>query len=71
MVKRSIPLASIERIIKKIDPEIRVSDSAKAEIKREIENFASGAANRAWKLAEHANRRTVKEQDVLLAAEQH
>jgi histone H3/H4 len=70
MTKRGIPLASIEHIIKKADSGIRISDSAKIEIKRELENFASILANKSWKLAEHAGRRTVKQQDVLLASQQ-
>ncbi|MBN2454730.1 NFYB/HAP3 family transcription factor subunit [Candidatus Woesearchaeota archaeon] len=69
MAKRGIPLASIERIIRGVDPEIRVSDSAKLEVRRELENFAASKALKAWKLAEHAGRRTVKEQDILLSAQ--
>jgi len=68
MEKRGIPLASIERIIKKTDSKIRISESAKVEIKRELENVATQIAHIAWKLAEHAKRRTVKEQDIWLSA---
>ena len=70
MSKRGIPLASIERIIKAADPGIRVSDSAKLEIKAELEEYAAGVAARAQKLAGHARRRTIKEKDVLLASHQ-
>lgn len=68
MVQRTIPLAAMEKIIKKINPEIRVSDKAKAALKAVIEERAEQIAERAWRFAEHAKRRTVKEEDVKLAA---
>jgi histone H3/H4 len=70
MIKRSIPLASIERIIKMADADSRIADSAKEELRDELEKYASSVAEKSWKLAEHAKRRTVKEEDVALSSEQ-
>jgi len=70
MAKRGIPLAAVERIIRQADPEIRIADSAKEELKEELEKSASEIAAKSWKLAEHAKRRTVKEEDVALSSEQ-
>lgn len=70
MIKRGIPLAAVERIIKQADSEIRIADSAKDEIKEELEKIASTIAGKCWKLAGHAKRRTVKEDDVILSSEQ-
>jgi DNA-binding protein len=69
MAKRGIPLASVERIIHIVDREVRIADVAKEEIKAELEKYASLVSEKSWKLAEHAGRRTVKEEDVVLAAE--
>jgi histone H3/H4 len=70
MVKRGIPLAAVERIIKQADPDIRIADSAKEELREELEKAASSIAAKSWKLAEHAKRRTVKEEDIALSSEQ-
>jgi len=70
MAKRTIPLAAMEKIIKKVSPDIRVSDKAKVALKAVIEEKAEQIAERAWRFAEHAKRRTVKEEDIKLAARQ-
>lgn len=69
-MKHDIPLAAFERIIKSADAEIRISDSAKAELRQETEHIASSVAAKAARLSEHAGRRTVKPEDVRLAFEQ-
>jgi DNA-binding protein len=71
MIKRSIPLAAVERIIKQADPDARIADSAKEELRDELEKYALSVAEKSWKLAEHANRRTVKEEDVALSSEHY
>ncbi len=63
-----LPLAAMEKIIKKAGgPDIRVSDKAKAALKNIIEDKAQEIADRAWKFASHAGRKTVKESDIKLA----
>jgi len=70
MVKRLIPLAAMEKIIKKAANDIRVSDKAKAALKDVLEEKAEEIAEKAWRLAEHAGRKTVKKEDIKLAAKQ-
>ncbi len=70
MAKRTIPLAAMEKLIKKVAPDIRVSDRAKAALKAVIEEKAEQIAERAWRFAEHTKRRTVKEEDIRLAIKQ-
>ncbi len=67
MSKRLIPLAAMEKILKKCGAE-RVSDRAKTAMKSLIEDIAEEISARAVKLAHHAGRKTVKGSDVKLAA---
>ena len=63
-----LPLAAMEKIIKKVGgPDIRVSDKAKTALKNIVEEKAEEIADRAWKLASHAGRKTVKASDIKLA----
>ena len=64
--KRAIPLAAMERLIKKAGGG-RVSDDAKAALKEVLEEKAEVIARQAVKLASHAGRKTVKAQDIRLA----
>ena len=71
MSKKLLPLAAMEKIIKKVGgADIRVSDKAKAALKAVIEEKAEEIAERAWRLATHAGRKTVKEGDIKLAVKQ-
>jgi len=67
MPEKIIPLASMEKIIKKLDSTIRVSDNAKVELKNLLEEKGREIAGRAWELALHAGRKTIKKEDILLA----
>jgi histone H3/H4 len=67
MVKRTIPLASMEKIMKAAGA-ARVSDKAKAALKMVVEDAAEDIARKAVKLANHAGRKTVKAADVRLAS---
>lgn len=67
MAKRLIPLAAMEKIMRKAGAE-RVSDKAKAALKLVIEDIANDIALEAVKLANHAGRKTVKASDIRLAA---
>lgn len=65
--KRTIPLATMERILKNAGAE-RVSDKAKAAMKSVLEEIADDIAQQAIKFSMHAGRRTIKAEDIKLAA---
>jgi len=68
MVKqeRLIPLAAMEKIIKKAGAE-RVSDPAKAALKEVLEDYAGRISADAVRFALHAGRKTIKAGDIRLA----
>jgi histone H3/H4 len=61
-----IPVAPIERIAKKAGAS-RISDDAKIRLRDVIEEHALDLAAKANALARHANRKTVKKEDIHLA----
>lgn len=65
--KRLIPLAAMEKIIKKAGAE-RVSDRSKVALKDVLEDIANKIASESVKLALHAGRKTVKAKDIKLAS---
>jgi len=70
MSERLIPLAAMEKIIRQVSNDVRVADGAKAALKSELEKVALDISQKAWRLATHAGRTTVKEEDIKLAVEQ-
>ena len=66
MVEKLLPLAAMEKILKKSGAE-RVSDKAKIALKQVIEEKAEEISQRAIKFAMHAGRKTVKAGDIKLA----
>jgi DNA-binding protein len=68
MDDKELPLAAMERILKKGDPNMRISDPAKEELRTLLEEHGVKLARTAAKFAAHAQRRTIKADDVLLAA---
>ncbi len=67
MAKRVLPLAAMEKLLKQSGAD-RVSDSAKSALKDVLEDIAEEIAQNAVKLAQHAGRKTVKGNDIRLAA---
>ncbi len=70
MATRSIPLAAMERIITRAGAE-RVSEDAKEELRNICTDLANRYGERAIKFAEHAGRKTIKDEDVKLAVRQN
>jgi histone H3/H4 len=68
-IDRVIPIAPIDRLIRKTNAE-RVSESAAKELGMILEELGKEIALRAADLAKHANRTTVKDSDIQLAYKQ-
>ena len=64
--QRLMPLATMEKIISEAGA-ARVSEDAKKELKRILEEYAVGIAEKAIKFAGHAGRKTIKSEDIKLA----
>tara|TARA_Y100000310_G_C20434469_1_gene693068 strand:+ start:254 stop:460 length:207 start_codon:yes stop_codon:yes gene_type:complete len=67
MIKKTLPLAAMEKILKKVGAE-RVADNAKIAMRDVLEEIAEEISSQATKLAIHAGRKTVKSEDIRLAA---
>lgn len=67
MVKKNIPLAAVEKIMKSAGAS-RVADKAKAVLRDALEDMAENISQNAAKYAAHSKRKTVKGSDVKLAS---
>ena len=68
MTKNKIlPLAAMEKLLKKCGAP-RVSENAKAALKEVLENYGEEIGTRAVKMAQHAGRQTIKEEDIKLSS---
>lgn len=64
-----LPLAPVERILKRAGAQ-RVSESAKVEMVKAIEEMAMKIAKRAYEIASSAGRKTIREEDIKQAAQE-
>lgn len=62
-----LPIAPFKRIVQKVGGS-RVSADAADALREAVEDVAMDIAQKASRLAEHAGRKTVTEQDIRLAA---
>tara|TARA_Y100000031_G_C8243653_1_gene396949 strand:- start:1021 stop:1227 length:207 start_codon:yes stop_codon:yes gene_type:complete len=67
MEKNILPLAAMERLLKKYGAE-RVSEDAKEELREVLEDVAEQVTQEAVKFAAHAHRKTIRSSDVKLAS---
>ncbi|HYD03245.1 MAG TPA: histone family protein [Alphaproteobacteria bacterium] len=63
-----LPLATMEKIMKKVSPDIRVSEEAKEALREHLEDAGLELSKAATELALHAGRKTIKAEDIRLAA---
>ncbi len=64
-----LPLAPVERLLRKAGAQ-RVSESAKVELAKAIEEYAMKVGKLAAELAKNAGRKTVKLEDIKAAVRQ-
>ena len=62
-----IPLAPVERIMRRAGGDVRVSEGATIEMRDVLEEFAAQLSEKAAKFARHAGRKTISGEDVKLA----
>ena len=65
-MKRILPLAAMEKLLKKAGAP-RVSDSAKKALAEILEDYSMALSEKAIKIAYHAKRKTIKDGDIKLA----
>ena len=65
-----ISLASLSRLVKAEDPNIRIGNQTKEELRESVEEYAKRIATLAISTARAANRNTVLPQDIATAREQ-
>lgn len=68
-IKKALPLAAMEKILKRGGAD-RVGEDAKAELRDQLEEYAMKIASSAASYAKHANRKTIKAEDITLAFKQ-
>lgn len=66
MKNKILPLAAMEKLLKKAGAE-RVSEDAKQALKEALESIADEISEKATKIALHTGRKTVKAGDIKLA----
>jgi histone H3/H4 len=67
-MEKILPLAAMEIILKKGSPDIRVSEPAKEVLRECLEEKGIELAKIAAEFSVHAGRKTIKAEDVRLAA---
>jgi len=67
-MEKLLPLAPMERVLKKGAPDVRISDPAKEALREYLEDKGVALARIAAEFAVHAGRKTIKAEDVRLAA---
>jgi DNA-binding protein len=69
MAKREIPLAAMEKILREVGAQ-RISEKSKESLQKVLEEKCREVGMLAMRFAMHANRKTIKEDDIQLALQQ-
>ncbi|MDO8627562.1 MAG: NFYB/HAP3 family transcription factor subunit [Candidatus Diapherotrites archaeon] len=64
---KELPVAALVRLIKSVDPNIRVSEDAAKVLGDKLESESFQISRRAKEFALHAKRKTITAEDILLA----
>jgi len=64
-----IPLAAMEKVLKMVKPDMRVSEPAKVVLSQAVKDYAMKISEISVRAAEHAKRKTVKDVDIELAVQ--
>lgn len=64
-----VPKETLKRIAKELIPDLRISAKALLRLQDVVTEFARMTITDAKKLAEHRNKKTIGEKDMLLASE--
>tara|TARA_Y100000034_G_C6803835_1_gene360763 strand:- start:669 stop:875 length:207 start_codon:yes stop_codon:yes gene_type:complete len=67
MTQKLLPLAAMERLLKKAGAP-RVSEQAKTTLKDLLEEHAEKIGAKAWEIAKHSGRKTIKSSDLKIAS---
>ena len=65
-----LPIAPFKRMVKKIDPNMKIADDAKKEIRNFTERFAREVLRGAVEIARVAKRKTILREDIRIAKRQ-
>ena len=68
MVKKILPLAAMENLLKTKANASRVSNDAKEALRDILEDFGERIGEKAVRLSNHSGRKTIKAADIKLAA---
>ncbi|MBW2982732.1 NFYB/HAP3 family transcription factor subunit [Candidatus Woesearchaeota archaeon] len=68
-MKKGLPLAAMERLLRDFTG-LRISEGAKAALKMEMERVAEDIAEKAARVAQHAGRKTIKDEDIRLVVKE-
>ncbi len=64
----TLPLSALEKLMKEKGAE-RVSEDAKVELKKILENYLYDLSQKASKISSHSGRKTINSGDLLIARE--
>ena len=65
-----LPLLPFKRMVKKMDPNMKISDDAKKEIRNLTERFAREVLRGAIEIAKVAKRKTILKEDIKISKKQ-